>query len=930
MICHNLCTRAKQLGVNGIYYGDAQKCINNPGKIYDWLNVAYPKILEAEKKHNPAYVSNADYETSRKRVEYEDTAQLRQDSVKIARELYGALHDSYEGGWRSIAQNLWDNKDNSVTKGILKQISPSNVAFVVQTYKKNYKTSLAEDINSEWIGLSVKDIKEQLCAKLVTQAKKLRIAINTAYQNITDIKKLAAWMDNVSKAIITAMDGYSSVLPSDNTKEIVTERPGGGKIKTITNGNMFVEAGITKVVEEYDKSGNKIQSTIYYKDGKETLEVYGKNIKTGKTELKEVKLLKHGSVKKPQNTGITEPVKMDLKVPSNASEEARKFADALEHNKKTLMQLMNIDNDTYNKLALLAMAIAEQETNFDNMPYDSLGCYKPILSVPDTLGGNINDGVFGGEYSFGMTQIKLGLWLNPEKEPEIYKLFTEKLDITKGRDISGNIDKCAMATMAILATIYNRIQSQTVQNSIEAANGRIVSNEGWEMNHRTGILEKTYNTKSYVNKVTDEDAICYYWNNGGAAIRRGTADPAGNRYTNNVRKYIKKYRIEENPADREKAIIASKIKKQLNSKKQSNNSSFTPMDNNGPMGSIIFMPMMYSNKPVNKTEEMIILIEGLRKNTKIYPKSKRALIEAVEKKELAFEFGLSAEEVASLTQSDVDKLLKNLRELKQKIESSSNVKFSDGISAEEARVLGNKFKADIRRSEYNFKREYLNSKSKLVKLSSDNKNAVKLNNNTMQFSAYSVRRGFVGNIPDRGVNTSGTSAASAALAEHARKVSANKTQQAIAQGKQPGGYCLDGFRDAMYAAGIKNFSEFVGAPKRAAEFFENHKDMFEEVKWIDLGNGGGRQINSTDLPKLPAGYIVIWVPGSDEKFTNQKGHISITNGNGQAYADETDNLDWGGYSGSAGSGKGEHGHFRVFRLTNKWTVGPDGKLVFNG
>ena len=203
----------------------------------------------------------------------------------------------------------------------------------------------------------------------------------------------------------------------------------------------------------------------------------------------------------------------------------------------------------------------------------------------------------------------------------------------------------------------------------------------------------------------------------------------------------------------------------------------------------------------------------------------------------------------------------------------------------------------------------------------------------MQFSAYSVRRGFVGNIPDRGVNTSGTSAASAALAKFAQKTSTRMTNAAKAKGHLPGGYCMTGFRKAIRAAGIDDSDLLEGKPRAAVGFFERHPDMFEEVKWIDLGNGNGRQINSTDLPKLPAGYIVIWVP--DSKFSQKEGHISITNGNGQAYADETDNLDWGGFSGhdvsgKDASGKGEHGHFRVFRLTNKWTVGPDGKLVFNG
>ena len=121
-----------------------------------------------------------------------------------------------------------------------------------------------------------------------------------------------------------------------------------------------------------------------------------------------------------------------------------------------------------------------------------------------------------------------------------------------------------------------------------------------------------------------------------------------------------------------------------------------------------------------------------------------------------------------------------------------------------------------------------------------------------------------------------------------------------------------------------------GSPKGTVGWFERHPDMFEEVKYIQSGNSA-RQINSTDLPNLPAGYIVVWIP--DSKFASRPGHISITNGSGQAYADETDNLDWGSYRGKdsegEATGKGEHGTIRVFRLTNKWKV-ENGKLKFEG
>ena len=83
---------------------------------------------------------------------------------------------------------------------------------------------------------------------------------------------------------------------------------------------------------------------------------------------------------------------------------------------------------------------------------------------------------------------------------------------------------------------------------------------------------------------------------------------------------------------------------------------------------------------------------------------------------------------------------------------------------------------------------------------------------------------------------------------------------------------------------------------------------------------------------MPAGYVVLWKPGAGEEYNNQPGHASITNGNGLAYSDETDNLGWGDFnttSAENGSGKGEHGTFRVFRLTENWNVDPTtGKLVF--
>ena len=91
--------------------------------------------------------------------------------------------------------------------------------------------------------------------------------------------------------------------------------------------------------------------------------------------------------------------------------------------------------------------------------------------------------------------------------------------------------------------------------------------------------------------------------------------------------------------------------------------------------------------------------------------------------------------------------------------------------------------------------------------------------------------------------------------------------------------------------------------------------------------GLAREINLSDIRTLPAGYIVIFEPEENSSYGNQAGHIVITNGYGQGFSDSTDNLGWGIYSNNkAESGKGEHGKFKVYKLSDNWRIS-DGKLV---
>ena len=448
---------------------------------------------------------------------------------------------------------------------------------------------------------------------------------------------------------------------------------------------------------------------------------------------------------------------------------------------------------------------------------------------------------------------------------------------------------------------------------MEAARGSVLTENGQEI--KNGHLTKTGHTKSWVNTVTDEDALYYFWNGGAADILDGTMEPERNKRVQNVRIQLERYNIVENKADREKAIQKSKDKKVIK--------NFKPMDNNGPIGSVAFMPKMYNYTNLkDQSDELAVLKNSLSKNNKIDSNSKKLLLLAVEHGEIGFEFGLTPKEADSLTQKDVDMIFEHLSKLKKTINAKdSSINFEDGINSTETNTMRSKYLNTIRNAEFAFKKEYLSSKSpKLSANSVSNDEILRTPMNNGMTHAMGTRRGFQGKVTDGGVNTTNTSQASVVLA---------KSAQATARRMNLAGKCMTGFRDAMLNAGVTaaNNKDLVeGSPKGTVGWFERHPDMFEEVKYIQSGSSA-RQINSTDLPNLPAGYIVVWIP--DNNFKSEPGHISITNGNGQAYADETDNLDWGVFNDKKNSGKGEHGTIRVFRLTDKWKV-ENGKLKFEG
>ena len=163
--------------------------------------------------------------------------------------------------------------------------------------------------------------------------------------------------------------------------------------------------------------------------------------------------------------------------------------------KKQIQEKFNLDSYTYDKLAQLAMGIAEQETKFNTSRRKMVKDYTPDF-ILNLVRGNSNR-------SRGATQIKLNG--DNQKMQQIYNEF----NIT-GDNID-SMNKSALATISRLAQIYN-----------------------------TEVRGRHFKGKDN-RSVSPYDALLYKWMGRNQELRNKTATPEENIYINNVKKYIRNF-----------------------------------------------------------------------------------------------------------------------------------------------------------------------------------------------------------------------------------------------------------------------------------------------------------------------------------------------------------------------------------------------------
>lgn len=673
---------------------------------------------------------------------------------------------------------------------------------------------------------------------------------------------------------------------------------------------------------------------------------------------------------------VTKAINISRTEEANAAQNA--FAKSLEQNKEKIMKQLGITNAQYDELARIAMAIAEQETHFGSYLYNgdlqSRNILKDLGAADLAYGLGIKDGY----QSLGITQMKFGLHYNNENP--VLKGQFDRLGISKEDDFynyttlqtqhgpivqkSHNYEKQAIATMVLLNNLRistknpNGTWAKLIKQNNELidklnAEGKIdipVYKNGKFVRHNYGP-----HSAEELNKVriTDKDVIAMRWNGVGdtkdddlgelkgllsrlkdpndpVLITDNTKDAEGRLthkrsmlYARNVRVYTNEHGVSTNRAS---AIRANALMAES-------------QGNNGQLGTVIFMPNAYTTNVKNSSNDIKTLEEALTKNN-VPQDIQQQLLAAVKRNDIAFGYGLTPEEAASLTTKDAKLMLAKLGELKNKTQNIVN----PAKIREAARETQDSFRSDYLQSRqvvvnnYDLSRQGVgvlaglaSNRGRSERLLARGEREIVINkNNVHNFRAGAGRSritrdggqyyGF-GVEADKGVNPY--------LADGSR---ISKREQILAECASDvaammdcGGRCATGVKSSLESAGVVDSRSNIGfknsdgtwnkceSAKDLATYFSKNPRKFEEVKYLDLGNGTSREINASDIRRLPAGYIVVYIPG--DGYENQHGHALITNGNGQGYADEVDNLRWDDFvSRGAGNGKGEHGTFKIFKL----------------
>ena len=808
-----------------------------------------------------------------------------------------------------------------VTKTIQKAAAPkiqSLQANLQKTHKGNAHLEY-DSASKKWVcvqtGVKVKGSKVREIRTILNNSNwqsKMTNAEKEAYKkaHMNTMKKISSFFNKLS------MGAVGTDYTEENEDKLDPNKA--------TDRDYYASQQIT-----YDNG--RVTQTSYHQGSESEI----KNIKNSATQKP-----------KPKKETLRTATKISFNLPPNAPKTAKKFTGTLADNKTkaNLIKDLKIDNDLYNDMAQTAVGIAAHEmdgTNWGEEPTSRLKMKNMlqkfdkngdgIISEKERPTGSPSD-LAGHHVSYGVTQIKYATYA---KIDEVNKLF-KKYGIKSAKDLN-DPKKSAVATMIVLAYINKtQIQKSETQKGLEQCQGTVATLKGYKLSDKGYAVKSTDgSSESWTNEVTLQDALSLAWNTGNTnAIKKGYFKPTVWKYSNGVRKYANAYKLNEDSASRKKAEELEKIYKVQDAERADQTRVFKNNTNRGEHGSVVFLPAMYDDKDkhLNTKQEREKLAQILTKNgvSKDYITQ---LTTAMANGELSFDFGLRESEMESMRNGDVKLILVHLNKLKSTVNKDSKINTADGIDKNEANRLATKYSKEVFKAENDYKRAYLTnhaqiynttgSKNVLTSMSKGVKDVTYFDEDSKTYR----RRGFH-HEQSKGVNTK-TTTGHISQQENILATSAHNYVKTTNPHNTNSGNCLTGVKGAMKNAGIdiSDMVRYGSVPKNVKNWFDVHSEMFTPIRYVKVGENKGRDIVESDIRNLPAGYIVIFIPEASSQYSSLEGHIAITNGNGQGLADASDNMQWADYESTRGGrGKGEHGTFFIYKLSDNWEVGADGKL----
>lgn len=776
-------------------------------------------------------------------------------------------------------------------------------------------------------------------------------SISKIKENITSMggEPVEISLNELDTTVQTQIKSYQNLF-KESDPTIIKDNKTGDIYLYLNTLNTFY--GSKAKMQSMNMKINKDETVVtrYYRNGR-----IAQDVENHKTNKSGSVLIQSQYKKQGAKKVINEPLKIDIELDTpiykNATPEQKesidKFIRAMESQKADLMADLNIDNDTYNRFVKLAVGISMQESKLGtaksyeywdngaigstlkdsvawvNKKLDKVGIKNPIKKFSATA------------VSKGIPQIKIGDWI---ETPHIKELFN-KYGITSGYFDNPTEEQSAAAAIIVLKEIDTIVKRPAFREGIEAAKNKFYS-VSKELDKDGNVI--THDKRQWkLNKITEDDAILYYYNGRSGVLKSGNATPSDNAYIASIRRNTACVKVYENAKERAEALKRASSTPQGN---ESNTNHKAMRDDLGwGIGQIAFMPKLYSAGIENNTEEEINQMKQSLSAKGINSGNIEKLATRMRNGEIAFVKGLTKNELNTMTDEDVQLILKHADKLDTKL---STVK-TDATKRKYAHE-----------ADKNFKRTYLASHSPRVNLSKVKKNSVRLvTASDKQIQNY-PEKGFLtgaqnrckrllevlrqGRTPDggynrsqsrmqngeylgftverdKGINTANASDIDIVLA---------KNFADVANTLKTNGGCLTGAKQALIGAGIfkpEELQDFKEA-YRLANFLSQHPDKFIEVTHVQVSPTEAREITAGDIANLPAGYVVVY----GNKYSNEVlGHSGGTSGNGQIYSDEIDNSNWDNYATTGrDNAKGEHGYVRVFKLNPAYfTVDESGKKL---